>query len=456
MAGAEGEKADFHINAQKSRTRSSQSGLNNGKLGSPNPAAQPLNRLQPQAPKEKTEEPKILVKCPQCGSKCLYKDGLRYLSDGTSVQRWLCRNCGYRFTDPQRQAKTVWKNPPSGLNPPSASYYSCQGNDDPVGRVPSATEAVQTLAEVKKDAKNGQAGATMQATDAKGKIIEYSFWLLKKGYAESTIKGRTKILKILTKREADLFDPESVKEAIAKQKWSEGRKANAVDAYTSFLQMHGMTWDPPKYKRIRKLPFIPTETEIDQLIAGCGKRTSTLLQLLKETGMRIGEAWKLEWTDIDSENGTVRVTPEKGSNPRIFKTSTKLMNMLNSLPKNPKSTKVFGWRWLKSQERLFVKERRKIAEKLQNQRILKITFHTFRHWKATMEYHKTKDILHVMQILGHKNINNTLMYTQLVNFKENEYVSKVAKTVKEACQLIEAGFEYVCDVNGAKIFRKRK
>jgi len=48
------------------------------------------------------------------------------------------------------------------------------------------------------------------------------------------------------------------------------------------------------------------------------------------------------------------------------------------------------------------------------------------------------------------------MYTQLVNFKENEYVSKVAKTVKEACQLIEAGFEYVCEVNGAKIFRKRK
>ena len=397
------------------------------------------------------------LNCPECRSARLYKDGIRYLADGSSVQRWLCRNCGYRFSDLKRKVSTrQWKNPPFGLNWPSASKYYCQGNNDPHGRVPSALEAVQTLAEVKKDAKNGQAGATMQTTTAKGKIIEYSFWLLKRGYAESTIKGRTKILKILTKREADLFDPESVKEAIAKQKWSEGRKANAVDAYTSFLQMHGMTWDPPKYKRIRKLPFIPTETEIDQLIAGCGKRTSTLLQLLKETGIRIGEAWKLEWTDIDSENGTVRVTPEKGSNPRIFKTSTKLMNMLNSLPKNPKSTKVFGWRWLKSQERLFVKERRKIAEKLQNQRILKITFHTFRHWKATMEYHKTKDILHVMQILGHKNINNTLMYTQLVNFKENEYVSKVAKTVKEACQLIEAGFEYVCDVNGAKIFRKRK
>jgi len=87
---------------------------------------------------------------------------------------------------------------------------------------------------------------------------------------------------------------------------------------------------------------------------------------------------------------------------------------------------------------------------------MKITFHTFRHWKATMEYHRTKDILHVMQLLGHKNIKNTLIYTQLVNFKDNEYVCKIAKTLEEATKLIEAGFEYVTDMNGYKLFRKRK
>ena len=31
-----------------------------------------------------------------------------------------------------------------------------------------------------------------------------------------------------------------------------------------------------------------------------------------------------------------------------------------------------------------------------------------------------------------------------------------AKTEAEALQLIEAGFEYVCDIGDAKIFRKRK
>jgi len=39
---------------------------------------------------------------------------------------------------------------------------------------------------------------------------------------------------------------------------------------------------------------------------------------------------------------------------------------------------------------------------------------------------------------------------------EQDYVSKVAKTEKYICTLIEAGFEYVTDFEGARIFRKRK
>ena len=291
--------------------------------------------------------------------------------------------------------------------------------------------------------------------EVRGKIVEYSFWMLKQGYAEATIKGRTKLLKILAKRGANLYDSESVKETIAKQKWSAGRKVNAVDAYTCFLKMLGKSWDPPRYKRIRKLPFIPTENEIDQLIAGCGNKTATLLQLLKETGMRIGEAWRLHWTEIDFVTNTVRVTPEKGSNPRIFKVSDKLVAMLKIIRDKSRSNRVFG-KSLKSQTRLFHKQRRRIAAKLQNPRILRISFHTFRHWKATMEYHKTRDILHVMRVLGHKNINNTLVYTQLVDFGDDEYTVRVSHNINEDKQLIEAGFEYVTEREGFKIYKKRK
>jgi hypothetical protein len=39
---------------------------------------------------------------------------------------------------------------------------------------------------------------------------------------------------------------------------------------------------------------------------------------------------------------------------------------------------------------------------------------------------------------------------------EDEYVSKVAKSERDICALVDAGFEYVCDFNEHKIFRKRK
>jgi len=74
-----------------------------------------------------------------------------------------------------------------------------------------------------------------------------------------------------------------------------------------------------------------------------------------------------------------------------------------------------------------------------------------------MEYAKTKDILHVMKLLGHKSIKNTLIYTQLIEgIRDDEYVCKVARTPEEISSLIEAGFEYVCEHEGLKFFRKRK
>jgi len=39
---------------------------------------------------------------------------------------------------------------------------------------------------------------------------------------------------------------------------------------------------------------------------------------------------------------------------------------------------------------------------------------------------------------------------------DEEYHVKVADPLQEACKLLEVGFEYVTDLNGAKLFRKRK
>jgi integrase len=111
----------------------------------------------------------------------------------------------------------------------------------------------------------------------------------------------------------------------------------------------------------------------------------------------------------------------------------------------------------------FTEAKKRIACRLNDPRLLRITFHTFRHWKATVEYHRTKDILHVQELLGHRNIRNTLIYITIEKglFAEcvaDDYHVKVAKDVEEAVKLVEVGFEYVTGdyIDGGKIFRKRK
>jgi integrase len=170
--------------------------------------------------------------------------------------------------------------------------------------------------------------------------------------------------------------------------------------------------------------------------------------------MRRGEACELlKRTDIDFEQRSVRITPEKGSNPRILPLSLKLVDMLSSLPKNTNT--VFGVN-ADLMRRNFAKQRKRITAKLKNSRLTQITFHTFRHWKATMEYHKTRDILHVKEVLGHKSLNSTMLYTQLISFRDDDFSAVVAHSEEEACKLVESGFDFVCDFNGNKIFKKRK
>ena len=88
----------------------------------------------------------------------------------------------------------------------------------------------------------------------------------------------------------------------------------------------------------------------------------------------------------------------------------------------------------------------------------KITFHTFRHFGATMLYAKTKNLIYVQEKLGHRNIQNTMVYTHLINFESDEYHSQHAKTLAEEDKLIEAGFEFVrYDTReDVAIYRKRK
>ncbi|MCK4826392.1 tyrosine-type recombinase/integrase [bacterium] len=263
------------------------------------------------------------------------------------------------------------------------------------------------------------------------------------------------------KRGADLLNPQSVKEVIARQEtWDAGTKIYVVNSYSCYLKMKGLTWEKPHYKRREKTKFIPLEKEIDALVTGCGKKTATFLQGLKETGCDPTELWRIKWIDIDKANMRVSINhPVKGHNARRLPITEKWVGMLERLRK--KSEWVFGKAMYHTYYSNFARQRRRIADRLNNPRILKVTFTSIRHWKATTEYYRTHDIQHVKHMLGHKHLLSTEVYVHLAEElfsdpKDAKFTTRAAANARGCRMLAEAGFEKFDEINGVHLYRRRR
>lgn len=382
--------------------------------------------------------------CPECGSCRIQKDGVRYDVDAFPVQRWICRECGRHFSSrPNR-----FKEPHTNLS----DSHVCVVLQDVTKNMTPETEIKTVPGSSESDLKT-----------VTGKLVQYSFYMEKQGYAPETIRTNAGGLRALVKRNANLLDPESVKETLAREKaWGENRRRNIINAYGLFLKVNGLAWEKPRCHVTRQIPFIPTEGEIDALIASCPRTVATFLQLLKETAMRSGEAMRLKWTDLDLERKFLTLNrPEKGSLPRQWnRLTSKLLDMLNALPRQ--DVRIFGPRSIDSIKNTFTRARRRLAVKLQNPRLIEIHLHTLRHWRATMEYHRTKDVMAVKEFLGHKELRNTEIYIHLDQKifagADDCYSTRIAHSVQEASALVEVGFDYVTGEydDGGKLFRKRK
>jgi integrase len=263
---------------------------------------------------------------------------------------------------------------------------------------------------------------------------------LKEHVREVTAKTYVKRLKILSKL-GDLDDTDRIKTLICTYSCTESFKELLANAYDYYVKYRGLSWIKPRFRREDKPIFVPLENELDQLICKATLKMSVFLELLKETGADSGEAWKLRWIDVDIQRKTVSITPTKNHNARNLPIGSHLLSRILRLPH--KNERVFACKSLDDFRRRYEDMKNVLSEKLENPRLKQIAFRSFRHWKATHEYHRTKDILHVKWLLGHKRIENTLVYTHLVNFGTDNYVCKVAHTVDECTVLIENGFDYV-------------
>jgi len=210
------------------------------------------------------------------------------------------------------------------------------------------------------------------------------------------------------------------------------------------------------------MPKLPTEEQLNKLIACGGPILSLKLWLSKETGMRPTEVHSLLVRNIDTEHNAVNPTTAKHGCGRTLIIPPNLTKSLQAhiikYNLNP-NDKVFRSD-AKKYGNDFRGMRKKLAKRTNDQSLMTIRLYDFRHFFATMRYWKYRDVGLTAMDMGHRDWNTTQKYVHLLKIlemvKDDEWVCKTANIIEEAKTLVEHGFEYITEINGTKLFRKRK
>ncbi len=255
----------------------------------------------------------------------------------------------------------------------------------------------------------------------------------------------------------NLDNPAKVRQYIVRQPWSSGFKNNLVKAYNHYASYFHLSRLDLWFAEIHRIPKVPTTEQLSKLIAHAKPKYALILSLLKETGMRPIEISKLTLKSLDFERRTVIAPGAKLGKQRELRLTTNTVAMFKAyLAKHEFAVNEQLFPKSRSIRDNYLKIRRNAARKLGDPALRQIRLYDFRHYFGSMLYHNTKDILYVKEKMGHKRLENTMIYTHLVSFESDEWICRAAKDIRTASDLIEQGFEYVTDFNDAKLFRKRK
>jgi len=137
-----------------------------------------------------------------------------------------------------------------------------------------------------------------------------------------------------------------------------------------------------------------------------------LLETLYSTGMRVSEICNLKKSDIDFENGLIKILG-KGNKIRLIPLTERLKNLLKEHLKTRNSneyifqTKKGGKLYPEYIERLVKKYLSEISEDG------KVYPHLIRHTFATHLLSRGADIRTIKELLGHENLDTTTIYTHV-------------------------------------------
>ena len=214
-------------------------------------------------------------------------------------------------------------------------------------------------------------------------------------------------------------------------------------------------WVRPR--KSRHLPVVLTPNEIKLVLDQFEQPFLTIAQLMYGAGLRLMEAMRLRVKDVDFERNELTIRQGKGAKDRITVLPlTAREGLLNSLEhckqlhkvalaenishvdmphalarKFPNAGKQLAWQFIFASGNLSIdpitkrRGRHHLHEKIVQKEVKiavtktgilkRATCHTFRHSFATHLLERGQDIRTVQELLGHVNVNTTMIYTHVLN-----------------------------------------
>jgi site-specific recombinase XerD len=172
------------------------------------------------------------------------------------------------------------------------------------------------------------------------------------------------------------------------------------------------------------LPTVLSAKEISKILEVTNNlKHKTILVLIYSAGLRLGELVNLEIGDIDSESMKIHIREAKGKKDRYVMLSEKVLQLLREYYKRYKPERYIiegqkGGKYSpKSVQSVFKRALKKAGIRK------KATVHTLRHSFATHLLDEGTDIRYIQELLGHKKLETTQIYTHVSSYSINKIKS---------------------------------